>query len=104
LVRAATSRALAFGRTLKPMIGAPDAAASTTSLSVIAPTPDARIRALMSSVEMRLTALAIASADPLHVRLDDQRELLGLARREANMFSRLTGAEVVRLRSSRPWR
>jgi hypothetical protein len=29
---------------------------------------------------------------------------LAMLEREANMFSMLTGAEVVRLRSSRPWR
>ena len=46
------------------MIGAPVAAARVTSLSVIAPTPECSTRTLISSVEMRLTALTIASTEP----------------------------------------
>src|SRR3546814_8710088 len=62
--RTAISRALALARTLKPMIGAPDAPASVTSLSVMPPTPECSTRALMSSVEILLIEPTIASTEP----------------------------------------
>ena len=64
MLRSATSRALALGRTLKPMIGAPLALARVTSLSVIAPTPECSTRTLISSVDRRLSAWTIASTEP----------------------------------------
>ena len=48
----------------EPMIGAPDALASVTSVSVIAPTPECRTRTLISSFERLWSAVLIASTEP----------------------------------------
>jgi DNA integrity scanning protein DisA with diadenylate cyclase activity len=99
LLRSISSRALAFGRTLKPTIGAPLACASMTSLSVIAPTPELRMRTLISSVEIRLSALTIASVDPCTSAFTTSGYSITVffAASAENMFSMLDGAVVVRL-------
>ncbi len=89
---------------MKPMIGAPDAAASVTSLSVIPPTPECSTRARMSAVEMRLIAAVIASADPCTSALTTIGKEIAWFALDANMFSKSIGAAVVRVRSSRPCR
>ena len=86
------------------MIGALRAPARVTSLSVIAPTPEWSTRTLISSVEMRLTALTIASAEPWTSALTTSGNSIVVLDLESNRFSRLTGAEVVRFLSSTPWR
>jgi hypothetical protein len=86
------------------MIGAPLAAARVTSLSVMPPTPECRMRARMSSVEMRFTAATMASAEPCTSALMTRGNSMVVLALVANMFSRFTGALVVRFRSSSPWR
>ena len=87
-----------------PSVVPPLALASVTSLSVIAPTPEWRMRTLISSVDRRLSACTIASIDPCTSALMTSGNSLVVEACDANMFSRVTGAEVVRLRSSTPWR
>ena len=60
----AQSLAEALALTLKPIIEALDASASITSLSVIAPTPECKIKTLTSSVLIFSKAWTIASEDP----------------------------------------
>ena len=86
------------------MIGAPEAEARVTSLSVIAPTPEFKMRTLISSVDRRLSALTIASADPWTSAFTTIGNSIIVEALSANMFSTLIGAEVVRLVSRRPWR
>ena len=62
--RSAASRASLLARTLKPMIGAPEASASVTSDSVMPPTPACRTRAATSSVPSLSSAPTIASTEP----------------------------------------
>ena len=86
------------------MIGAPVEAARVTSLSVIAPTPEWSTRTRISSVEILLTALTIASTEPCTSPLTTIGNSIVVEARLANIFSRLTGAEVVRFLSSTDWR
>jgi hypothetical protein len=71
-------RACLLARTLKPMIAAPEAAASVTSDSVMPPTPECTMRA-----GLRRCRACRARRDgfdrALHVALDDQREFLAPA-------------------------
>ena len=62
--RSAAARACALARTLKPMIGASDAAARLTSDSVMPPTPACMICAATSSVPSFSSACTIASTEP----------------------------------------
>jgi hypothetical protein len=80
--RSAASRASLWARTLKPMIGTPDASASVTSDSVMPPTPEWITRAPTSSVASFSIVPMIASSEPLHVGLDDQRQILPAGRFE----------------------
>ena len=84
--------------------GAPLAEARVTSLSVIAPTPECRTRTLISSVDRRFSAWTIASTEPCTSALTTSGSSLVVAAWFANIFSRLTGADVVRFRSSTPCR
>ena len=86
------------------MIGAPEAAASVTSLSVMPPTPAWSTRALMSSFEILLIARDDRLDRALDVALDDEREfdrLLLLQRREHRVEAgrRVGGALACRSRS-----
>ena len=85
------------------MIGAPLACAKVTSLSVIAPTPELRMRTLISSVEMRLSALTIASVEPCTSAFTTIGYSITacFAASAENMFSRLVGACAVRLAVAR---
>ena len=71
------------------MIGAPVEAARVTSLSVIAPTPECSTRTRISSVEILLTALTIASAEPCTSALMTIGNSIVVEARLANIFSRL---------------
>ncbi len=77
--RSATSAALRSGRTLKPMMMAFDAAASSTSDSLMAPTAEWMILIFV------LSSASLPSVDgqhfgrALHVGLDDDRQLLDVA-------------------------
>src|SRR5436309_1480327 len=62
--RAAEARALEAGRTWNPMMMAFEALASSTSESVIAPTPRCTTSTLTSGVESCARASASASAGP----------------------------------------
>ena len=62
--RSAASRASLWARTLKPMIGTPDASASVTSDSVMPPTPEWITRAPTSLVPSFSIAPMIASSEP----------------------------------------
>ena len=64
LSRSARSAALRSGRTLKPMMMASDADASSTSDSLIAPTPDRRILIFTLSVLSFASESASTSAEP----------------------------------------
>ena len=86
------------------MIGAPVEVASVTSLSVIAPTPELSTRTRISSVEILLTALTIASAEPWTSALITSGNSIVVDALLANIFSSVTGAEVVRFLSSTLWR
>ena len=86
------------------MIGAPVDAARVTSLSVIAPTPELSTRTRISSVEMRLTAPTIASVEPWTSARMTSGNSIVVEALDANIFSTLSGAEVVRFLSSTPWR
>ena len=77
---------------------------SAASLSVIAPTPEWSTRTLISSVDSRLSAWTMASTEPWTSALITSGNSMVVEAWLANMFSRLTGADVVRLRSSTPWR
>jgi hypothetical protein len=72
------------------MIGAPDALARVTSLSVMPPTPAWSTRALISSVEILLTAETIASTEPCTSPLITSGNSTACFSFSAeNMFSRL---------------
>ena len=86
------------------MIGAPLALARVTSLSVMAPTPELRMRTRTSSVDRRLSALTIASTDPCTSALMTKGTSAIVEACVANMFSMLTGAAVVRFLSRTPLR
>ena len=77
--RSATSAALRSGRTLKPMMIAFDAEASSTSDSLIAPTPLWMIRILTFSSVSFVSVSAEHLGRTLHVGLDDDRQLLHVA-------------------------
>ena len=62
--RSAASRASLWARTLKPMIGTPEASASVTSDSVMPPTPALITRAPTSLVPSFSIAPMIASSEP----------------------------------------
>ena len=62
--RSAASRASLLARTLKAMIGTPDASASVTSDSEMPPTPECSTRAATSSVPSLSSAPMIASTEP----------------------------------------
>ena len=87
------------------MIGAPEAPARVTSLSVMPPTPAWSTRALMSSFEILLTAATIASTEPWTSPLMTSGNSTACFSFSAeNIVSKLAGAEVVRLRSITLWR
>ena len=77
--RSATSPALRSGRTLKPMTIAFDADASSTSDSLIAPTPLWMMRTLTFSSLSFVSVSAEHFGRALHVGLDDDRQLLHAA-------------------------
>ncbi len=62
--RSATSAALRSGRTLKPMMIAFDAVASSTSLSLMAPTAEWMILILVLSSDSLASVSASTSAEP----------------------------------------
>ena len=62
--RSATSAALRSGRTLKPMMIAFDAVASSTSLSLIAPTAEWMILIFVFSSDSLASVSASTSAEP----------------------------------------
>src|SRR6516165_4835771 len=62
--RSAASRASLFARTLKAMIGTPEASASVTSDSEMPPTPACNTRAATSSVASFSSAPTMASTEP----------------------------------------
>ena len=80
--RSATSAALRSGRTLKPMMIAFDAVASSTSDSLMAPTRR------VDDLDLRLVVRQLAErvgqhfGRALHVGLDDDRQLLDVALRQ----------------------
>jgi hypothetical protein len=77
--RSATSAALRSGRTLKPMMIALDAEASSTSDSLMAPTPLWMIRIFTFSSRQLGQRVAEHFGRALHVGLDDDRQLLHAA-------------------------
>ena len=77
--RSATSPALRSGRTLKPMMIAFDADASSTSDSLIAPTPLWMIRIFDLVVAELRQRVGQHFGRALHVGLDDDRQLLHAA-------------------------
>ena len=77
--RSATSAALRSGRTLKPMMIAFDAVASSTSDSLMAPTPLWMIRTLTFSSLSFVSVSAEHFGRALHVGLDDDRQFLHAA-------------------------
>ena len=77
--RSATSAALRSGRTLKPMMIAFDAVASSTSDSLIAPTPVWMMRILTFSSLSFVERVGQHFGRALHVGLDDDRQLLHAA-------------------------
>ena len=74
--RSATSAALRSGRTLKPMMIAFDAAPSSTSDSLMAPTPLWMIRILTLLVAELGQRVGQHFGRALHVGLEDDRQLL----------------------------
>ena len=74
--RSATSAALRSGRTLKPMMIAFDAVASSTSTSLMAPTPEWMILMLRLVVRQLGERVGQHFGRTLHVGLDDDRQLL----------------------------
>ena len=74
--RSAAARACALARTLKPMIGASEAAASVTSDSVMPPTPEWRTCARDLVGAELVERLHDRLDRALHVALDDEREEL----------------------------
>jgi hypothetical protein len=76
--RSATSCALRSGLTLKPMTTASEAVASSTSDSLMAPTPLWMIRIFTFSSELR-ERVGQHLGRALHVGLDDDRQLLHAA-------------------------
>ena len=79
------------------MIGAPEAAASVTSDSVMPPTPECRMRARIRSVEILLIDATIASTVPCVSALTTSGySIAWFAFKAENMLSRLAGALVVR--------
>ena len=117
LSRSATSAALRSGRTLKPMTIAFDAAPSSTSDSLIAPTPLWMMRILTLVVAQLGQRVGQHFGRALHVGLDDDRQLLHRRLRQsapaairASAARRLAGVRLVlglRLRgsarSAAPW-
>ena len=95
-----------WGGRLKPITGAPAACARLTSLSVIAPTPECSTFTLISSFEILLSALTIASVEPWTSAFTTTgySSTVCLSLSAENMFSRLAGAEVVRLAVACSWR
>ena len=73
------SAALRSGRTLKPMMMAFDADASSTSDSLIAPTPEWMMRILTFSSLSFVERVGEHFGRALHVGLDDDRQLLHAA-------------------------
>ena len=72
----ASSAALRSGRTLKPMMMAFDAEASSTSLSVMAPTPEWMTLMRTFSVDIFCSESASTCDRTLHVALEDERQFL----------------------------
>ena len=77
--RSATSAALRSGRTLKPMTMAFEAVASSTSDSLMAPTPELMTRTLVFVVGQLRQRVGQHLGRALHVGLDDEREFLHAA-------------------------
>ena len=78
--RAAVSLALSSGRTLKPTMMALEVEASITSLSLMAPTAQWMTRTRTSSLDSFSRDAFTASAGALNVCLDDDVQILHLAR------------------------
>ena len=95
--RSATSAALRSGRTLKPMMMAFDAAASSTSDSLIAPTAEWMILIFVLSSDSLPSVDGQHFGRALHVGLDDDRQLLDVA------LGQLAPA-AIRASGGRPWR